>query len=169
MAQTKQANAARSKNRHTAPRDLKSQLSQLAALNIDGLREAWQETFSREAPPIRSPDVLLRLLAWELQARSSGGLDTKTTSQIRRIAEAIERDGTYELPVRRDLSPGVVLTREWKGTLYKVTVTDNGFRYGDQTFRSLSDIACTITGTKWSGPRFFGLEQPGKKKKRSPR
>ena len=71
----------------------------------------------------------------------------------------------------RDLSPGVVLTREWKGVIHKVTVMAGGFQHLGKRYGSLSDIARTITGTRWSGPRFFGLEQkerPNLKKRVAP-
>jgi len=165
MARSRRAPASAERRKNS---DLNANLKQLAALNIEGLRSAWREQLGSDPPPIRSPDVLLRLLAWELQARSYGGLDTKTVAQLRRIAQVLERDGTYEPPIRRDFTPGVILTREWKGTIYKVTVTGDGFRYGAQNYRSLSDVACTITGTKWSGPRFFGLERTDKKKRSAP-
>ena len=88
-----------------------------------------------------------------------GGLDAVTERKLRDVATALERDGSYERKVRRELSSGVVLTREWKGVIHKVTVTADGFLHLGQRYKSLSDIARTITGTRWSGPRFFGLEQ----------
>jgi hypothetical protein len=101
----------------------------------------------------------MRTLAWQLQAEAYGGLEMATVRQLRRIGKALERDGTYEPQTRRDIAPGVVLTREWKGVTHKVTVTADGFMHQGDTYRSLSDVARTITGTRWSGPRFFGLEQ----------
>ena len=98
------------------------------------------------------------MFAWHLQAAKFGGLDAQSQRQLRQIAGALERDGTYEPQIRRNVSPGVELIREWKGTAHKVTATLEGFRYDGRHFRSLSDIARTITGTRWSGPRFFGLE-----------
>ena len=85
-----------------------------------------------------------------------------TERRLGEIGKALERDGDYEPKVRRDFSPGVVLTREWKGTIHKVTVMAQGFQYLGKRYKSLSDIARTITGTRWSGPGFFGLEQKKK-------
>ena len=106
-----------------------------------------------------SRDVLLRLFAWRIQAECSGGLDAVTARVLRDVATGLERNGAYEPKIRNDLSPGVVLTREWKGLTYMVTVIADGFQHGGKRYKSLSDIARTITGTRWSGPRFFGLEQ----------
>ena len=111
------------------------------------------------APSVRSRDTLLRLLAWQIQAAALGGFDADTEGKLRRIAKALEVDGDYEPKIRRDVSAGVVLTREWKGAIHKVTVTADGFQHLGKQYGSLSDIARTITGTRWSGPRFFGLEQ----------
>jgi len=82
-----------------------------------------------------------------------------TRRRLGAIAKALERDGSYEPKVRSNISAGVVLTREWKGVVHKVTATSGGFQHLGKRYGSLSDIARTITGTRWSGPRFFGLEQ----------
>jgi hypothetical protein len=107
----------------------------------------------------RSSHLLRRVLAWKIQEAASGGLDAETRRTLNSVAIALERDGKYEPQIRRGLSPGVVLTREWKGIVHKVTVTRGGFECSGQRYKSLSDIARTITGTRWSGPRFFGFEQ----------
>lgn len=138
---------------------VEAELSRLAGLPINNLRNMWKERLRGEPPALRSREVMVRLLGWRLQARTFGGLDVASERKLREIADALERTGTYELKLRRDLSPGVTITREWKGVVHKVSVTDRGFEYEGQNFKSLSDVARTITGTRWSGPRFFGLEQ----------
>ncbi len=138
---------------------IERQLSGIRDLTTAQLNDVWRERFDTEPPAIRSREVLLRLLAWRLQSETFGGFDAPTELKLREIAKALERDGSYEPKIRRGLSPGVVLTREWKGVAHKVTVTAGGFQHQDKVYRSLSDIARTITGTRWSGPRFFGLEQ----------
>jgi hypothetical protein len=97
----------------------------------------WKERLGTELPPIRSREVLLRLLAWRLQCEAFGGLDAPTEFKLRGIAKALERDGSYEPTIRRELSPGVVLTREWKGVTHKVTVTAGGFQHQGKGYRSL--------------------------------
>jgi hypothetical protein len=139
--------------------DIEHELASLAGLGIDRLRELWTIRLRTAPPPIRSTDVLRRMLAWQIQAEAFGGLDAASHRHLQQIADALERDGTYEPHTRRDLSPGVVLTRIWKGVTHKVTATATGFEHQGQHYRSLSDVARTITGTRWSGPRFFGLEQ----------
>lgn len=127
---------------------------------------AWRERLGGEPPAIRSSDVLLRLLAWRIQAEAFGGFDAPTERKLREVARALERNGTYEPKIRRDLSPGVVLTREWKGVTHRIDVTGDGFRHHGKSYRSLSDVARAITGTRWSGPRFFGLEQKSSRRAR---
>ena len=138
---------------------IERQISDLQDLSTGQLKDAWTQRLGTKPPDVRSREVLLRLLAWQLQSESFGGLDAPTELKLREIAKALERHGSYEPKIRRELSPGVVLTREWRGVTHKVTVTMNGFQHLGKAYRSLSDIARTITGTRWSGPRFFGLEQ----------
>jgi hypothetical protein len=138
---------------------IERQVSSIQNFTTDQLNDVWRERLGTEPPAIRSREVLLRLLAWRVQSEAFGGLDAPTELKLREIAKALERDGSYEPKIRRELSPGVILTREWKGVAHKVTVTASGFQHQGKGYRSLSDIARTITGTRWSGPRFFGLEQ----------
>lgn len=144
---------------HIAPTDLENELARLPTSGLDQLRREWRLKFNAAPPSVRSRDTLLRLLGWQIQATTLGGIDADTEGKLRRIAKALEADGDYEPKIRRDVSPGAVLTREWKGVIHKVTVTAGGFQHLGKQYGSLSDIARTITGTRWSGPRFFGLEQ----------
>jgi hypothetical protein len=139
-----------------------SEVAALAALTIGELKAAWSKRFHEDPPRVRSRQLLLRLFAWQIQVEALGGLDASTERKLRDISKALERDGTYEPKIRHDLSPGIVLTREWKGEIHKVTATADGFDFRGKRYKSLSDIARTITGTRWSGPRFFGLEQRDK-------
>jgi hypothetical protein len=141
------------------PDETGAELARLSGLSLPKLRTAWTERLGSTPPAIRSSGLVLRMLAWQIQERTFGSLDATTRRTLNNIATAIERDGDYEPKTRRDLSPGIDLTREWKGVVYKVTVTDEGFILSDKRYRSLSEVARAITGTRWSGPRFFGLEK----------
>ena len=144
---------------HSQSSSLESQIFALAKLPISRLRQAWEREFACDAPPVRSPLLLRQLFAWKLQEDEIVGLDRTTERELTKIADALRRDGSYEPNVRNRISPGVVLSREWKGVVHRVTAVSEGFDYRGKRYRSLSDIARTITGTRWSGPRFFGLEQ----------
>lgn len=94
-------------------------------------------------------DLLRHLLAWRLQAERESGLDVETKAALRRTGSVV--------PAGRELGAGATLERSWKGRPVKVEVLDDGFRFEGKTYRSLSAIAQQVTGTRWSGPRFFGL------------
>jgi hypothetical protein len=135
------------------------ELLALRDLSVDELRNAWKASFADVAPSIRSRAILCQLFAWRMQTDAIGGLDSATAGSLTKIGETLQRDGSYEPKIRCGFSTGMVLSREWKGIVHKVTVVPKGFQYLGKRYRSLSNIARTITGTRWSGPRFFGLEQ----------
>lgn len=123
----------------------------LAALDLHGLRDEWRRRYG-EPPKMRSTELLARLLAWKIQADAFGGLDAATIRLLN--AETLP-------PARPVLEPGTRLSREWQGRRHEVAVLESGFRYDGRDYRSLSQVAREITGTRWNGLRFFGLrEQP---------
>lgn len=99
-----------------------------------------------------------RAIAHDIQERVHGGLAPNVARELDRIAKRLARDGTCGAD--RTLKPGTRLVREWHGRTHHVLVLDQGFQFEDRAYRSLSQIAQAITGAKWSGPRFFGLNQP---------
>lgn len=135
-------------------------LSSWSDRTVHQLRMAWRERWRTAAPPVQSTDVLVRLMAWRLQTETYGGLDRET---LRRIDELGRRlaGGKSLLPSTGDVLPiGTILTRDWRGTQHKVIAVESGFAHEGKTYASLSEVARAITGTHWSGPRFFGLEAP---------
>ncbi len=123
-------------------------LLEIERAGLEDLRKLWGQRYGAP-PPLRSVPLLRMLLAWRVQAEELGGLDVETR-------RALSRKG----PVRAeglDLGIGACLTREWQGRTYKVVVEAGGFRCDDRTYRSLSAVATAIAGTRWNGPRFFGL------------
>ncbi|MEJ5979220.1 DUF2924 domain-containing protein [Novosphingobium sp. PS1R-30] len=130
---------------------LDAELAALAGMSIDELRCRWSELTGTPAPKIQS-GLLHRAIAWEMQAQIHGG---HSRGLRQHIAAA---DG--RTPNQRDLAPGTRFVREWKGVLYMVTVGDDGkVHWNGKTWNSLSAVARAITGTRWSGPAFFGLPQ----------
>lgn len=144
---------------HTNPGSLDAKILALAELSVSELRKAWKTEIASDAPPVRSRAVLCQILAWQLQSDAIGGLDSTIERELTKIGGALQRDGSYEPKIRSGFLPGVIFSREWKGVVHRVTVAVEGFNYRGKKYRSLSDIARTITSTRWSGPRFFGLEQ----------
>jgi hypothetical protein len=134
--------------------ELEKTLEQLSRARIQDLRERWRETCRTDPPKAFGPDLLRRGIAHRLQERRYGGLSTSTQRQLNR-AITKRRAGHIELPKR--LKSGTVLVRLWKDKSHRVTVLNDGFSLEGHIYKSLSEIARKITGTRWNGPRFFGL------------
>ena len=130
---------------------LESALAALAECPVEALRHQWQRLFHRAPPRALRRDALLRILAFELQAAHLGGLPARIERRL-----SAEPSAEEVMPTQI-LKPGTHLVRQWQGESYQVKVLEEGFEYAGQTFESLSAVACTITGTHWSGPRFFGI------------
>lgn len=137
---------------------LDQQIAMLSSLGVADLRKAWTERFRRPAPPIQSADVLYRLFAWKLQVAALGDLDAGASSKLARLKTALARGKSTAPSPALGLRPGSTLSREWRGQVHRVLVLDQGFEHLDVRYGSLSEVARAITGTRWSGPRFFGLE-----------
>ena len=131
-------------------------LTALNDLETHILRLQWAELFGAE--PIRriSRELLIRGIAYRLQERAEGGPAKKTVRQLDRLARELASSGTVRIDSVRDLRSGTRIVREWQGKVHEVIVLDDGFLWKGCRFRSLSEIARLITGTRWSGPRFFG-------------
>jgi len=143
---------------------LDNEIARLRGLDVGELRARWHTVFRRRALPHLPRRLLFRTLAYRLQAHRLGELDAVSRRLLDRIgsgfAERIDRlVADFNLP-RTELRPGTLLTREWNGHLQRVMVLADGFAWNGKTYPSLSKVAFAMTGTRWSGPRFFGLDQP---------
>jgi hypothetical protein len=135
----------------------------LEGLDLIGLRRQWRAHLGSEAPAHLPRWLLMKVLAYRLQSDAFGDLD----KSIRRILRSGKEDGVGAAFDRRPpqtrkgvgLKAGALLVREWNGRLERVMILEEGFAWNGQTFRSLSQIAKTMTGTTWNGHRFFGLRQ----------
>jgi len=133
-------------------------IERLEGLSVAELRIFWQRRFRRAPPPIQSADMLHRLIAWKLQIEAFGDLDPKTRATLKRLMRGAQTNGAAPGAAVDALKTGTVLVREWRGVVHRVLVLDDGFEHRDKRYRSLTLVARAITGTRWSGPRFFGLE-----------
>jgi hypothetical protein len=142
------------------PRKLESELEQLRNLTSEELRERWQTLFGAEPPPKLRSSLIVQGIAYRLQEKALGGLKPATVRLLERIADdaAARRQSTTSTPEKIRVNAGTVLIREWHGTKHQVTVLKDGFLFRARRFRSLSQIARAITGSRWSGPLFFGLK-----------
>ena len=143
---------------------LDNEIARLRGLNVGELRARWQMVFRRRAPPHLPRHLLFRILAYRLQADRLGELEADTRRLLDRIgSRASEETGRLVADLNRsrtELKPGTLLTREWDGHLQRVMVLADGFSWNGKLYPSLSKVALAMTGTRWSGPRFFGLDKP---------
>jgi DUF2924 family protein len=146
-------------------RSLDVEIARLRDLDIEGLRNHWRTSFRRRPPAHLSSHLLFRTLAYRLQADQMGDLDRPCQNLLERsvsFANAGQR-AVDQRPQNAALRPGTTLVREWKGRMPRVTVLTDGFAWNGKTYPSLSQVAFAITGTRWNGPRFFGLrDRPSK-------
>jgi hypothetical protein len=143
---------------------VEAEIARLRGLDVKALRARWRASFGRIAPPQVPRHLLFAMLAYRLQAEEMGDLDAETLRFLKQIDLTPSKQAAVPLTRAferrwRDLSPGTVLTREWEGQHHRVIVLDGGFAWQGRSYRSLSEIAKAITGTKWNGPRFFGLRE----------
>ena len=129
--------------------DVVALVRSLAGLTLEELRAVWRAHIG-PTPSLRSHDHLRRLLAWRLQAEAMGGLDAETR---RALAAGGSRRISPTLPI------GARLTREWRGRLIEAEIAEDGVLHAGRLYASLSEVAREVTGTRWSGPRFFGLTE----------
>jgi hypothetical protein len=141
---------------------VEDEIARLRGLEFRQLQARWQSVTGREAPPHLPRHLLFAMIAYRIQAEAYGDLDADTLRLLNKVRSV--RSGAEITPLtdvfdqrRRELSPGTVLTREWNHQHHRVMVVADGFAWEGRTYDSLSKIAHAITGTKWNGPRFFGL------------
>lgn len=135
----------------------------LRELSIDELRQRWMKSFGNPPPPRASRALLELGLGWHIQSKGLGGPDRATRERITELVADLRAGGKpRSAPQRPGLNPGVTLVREWNGRTYQVQVLEKGYLYDHKVWGSLSEIAREITGTRWNGPKFFGLRQAQK-------
>lgn len=135
------------------------EIRRLNDLALYQLRALWEKQVGR-LPNHQSADLMRRRLAYELQVRRYGGLKPEIHRRLRQLYQAFKANPNH-LPLSNyNLKAGTVLTRVWRGTTHKVRVLVEGFEYRGQRYKSLSEVAQRITGTKRSGPAFFGFREP---------
>jgi Protein of unknown function (DUF2924) len=135
------------------------QIAQLRALSRQQLLNMWQKLYDRAAPPGIRRELLVPFLAYRMQEHAYGGLKSSARSELRRIARDLEKStGSTRLILRPKIKAGTRLLREWRGQTHEVIATESGYEYCGVGYRSLSEIARKVTGTRWSGPAFFGLK-----------
>ena len=126
----------------------------LESLPTKDLRRMWREHIGRGPVPRLKRELLIGALTYELQAQSFGRLKTRTQRQLQQLLA----NPDALLKASKAVSPGTRLVREWQGHTHIVDAEEDGFIWQGCKYKSLSAIARSITGTRWSGPRFFGVK-----------
>jgi DUF2924 family protein len=152
------------RNGRTTKTSVEDEIAHLRGLELGGLRARWQSVFQRPAPAHLTRHLLFTVIAYRLQADRFGDLDHETKQVLdRTVAKEAGPAMSARLASfdqkRTELTPGTVLVREWDRQSQRVMVMADGFAWNGQTYDSLSKVAFAITGTKWNGPRFFGLRE----------
>lgn len=142
--------------------DLEAALAAIPKMSAAELADSWQALGRGAAPrvPLR---VLQRLYAQLLQEQAFGGLSAEALEELAVVAAKAGKDKTPTPPPTRQvmLTAGTRLVREWNGRTISVDVQGESYIWNDQHYGSLSEIARAVTGTRWSGPRFFGVASRG--------
>jgi len=137
--------------------DIKDQLAELGRMSRDRLIERWADLYGRSAPPRIRRELLIPFLAYRIQEKAYGGLSEATRAKLKEFSRELERRADRGSATR--LKVGTQFLRSWGSATHVVSVTGAGFDYRGKEYRSLSEIARLITGTRWSGPAFFGLKK----------
>ena len=152
----------RRKGRAATKTSISDEIAHLRGLDLKGLRSRWQSVLQRLPPDHLPRHLLFAIIAYRIQADRFGDLDHETRQLLDRTgakesgAAMAARLVSFDQK-RTELTPGTVLVREWDRQSQRVMVMADGFAWNGQTYDSLSKVAFAITGTKWNGPRFFGM------------
>ena len=145
------------------PDSLSTQLAALLTMSKDALSALWQQLFQSSPPHQLRRQLMVRILAYRIQEQAFRGLNPSARQRLRQMARALARDPAAEICAAPAFKPGTRLIRQWQDRTHIVTVEENGYEYQGSRYQSLSEVARLVTGTRWSGPSFFGLKSiPGK-------
>jgi hypothetical protein len=135
----------------------------LPTLSKERLLALWKKNFGKPAGSVRA-ELMIPVPAFRIQEKAYGGLDAGVTGRLLEITDSSAPKSHIHAEARRRFKSGTRFVREWKGKIHEVILTDDGYEHQGKKDKSLSPIACEITGTHWSGPAFFGTAKKGIKK-----
>jgi hypothetical protein len=135
-------------------------LDSLPNLARPALAELWQQLFKNDPPPELRKDLVLRIVAHRLQEQKLGGLSEPSRRRLRQLMSIFDANSSTSVSKRPPIKAGTRLVRQWKEQVHVVEVEPEGYEYRGTRYQSLSEIARLITGTRWSGPLFFGIKNP---------
>jgi hypothetical protein len=147
------------KRRRLAPdrAALAAEIAGLSKTEITHLRERWKTLYGKPPSGALGRSFLMRAIAYRLQEKAFGGLKPSTRRLLARVTAEAAAGSSPKRPRARKAELGTILVREWQGHAHRVTMLGDGVSFNGKRYRSLSEVAREITGSRWSGPRFFGL------------
>jgi hypothetical protein len=141
------------------------QIAELFGLSRNQLLDRWQELYGKTPPSGIRREVMIPFLAYRIQENAKGGISAATRAQIKSVARSLESSrNSPNRSTRSRIKTGTRILRRWGREMHEVSVTETGYEYRGHGYRSLSEIARLITGTRWSGPAFFGLRKSAPKR-----
>lgn len=151
-------------SKRSARSTIEDEIAQLRDLDVRGLQARWKIVFRKLAPPHLPKHLLFGVLAYKLQAEALGDINNATKrilEQSTGIKSRTQVAGQLEILDRQQTTAeaGTMLVREWKGRKHRVMVMAEGFAWNGKTYNSLSGVAFAMTGTRWNGPKFFGMRK----------
>lgn len=138
---------------------ISDRIAALPAMNKAQLLVVWGENFHQPPPPTLRKELMVPILAYRIQEKEYGGLSHSARSKLRQIAKGLRTNKQSEVSYKSNLKSGIRPIRSWGGEVHEVSISGAGYEYRGRQFKSLSDIAREITGTRWSGPLFFGTKK----------
>jgi hypothetical protein len=149
----------------TGPEKLAQDLKDLRTQGDDELKERWRNLYGTEPPRKIHRSLLIPAIAYRMQEKALGALKPSARRRLMRVA--ISAAGGRQAPGYPSLSPkaGTVLVRDWGGATHQVKVLEDGLLFRSKRYKSLSEVARVITGSRWSGPLFFGLKSAAKEQR----
>jgi hypothetical protein len=146
------------KPKNPSAETLSAEIAGLTTLSREQLQARWCELYRTETPRKIGRDLLIRAIAYCLQENAYGGLKPATRRVLAKVAENASARRPIRVVPERTLKHGTVLLREWHGVQHQLTVLESAIMFQKKQYKSLSEVARKITGTRWSGPLFFGLK-----------
>lgn len=142
-------------SRTSAHETLTAGLAALPTRPRSELQQRWKDLYGSDCPVRISRVLLVRAIAYRMQEQVLGGLDRVTQRRLDRAAADLAAGRSFDTTAAK-MKSGTRLLREWNGKVHEVIVLEKGVEYRNKLWPSLSAVAREITGTRWSGPRFFG-------------
>ena len=145
-------------NKKNDDNDIEARLAKLHQLDKTELSKLWRKFFHRDSADAMRKDLMVRVVGHRIQEEAFGGLSPASIRRLRELSKAFEANPEASLSSRPPIKPGTRLVRQWQQQVHIVDVEERGYAYKGVLYESLSEIARLITGTRWSGPLFFGLK-----------